>query len=42
MNNETEPRDGGFTEEELKSQKPFEQYDAWLKWWQEMLPKQDT
>lgn len=41
MTYETEPRDGGFTEEELVSQNAFKAYDAWIKWWQEMLPKHD-
>lgn len=34
-------RDGGFTEEELKYQKSFEQYEAWIKWWTDMFPRRD-
>lgn len=36
MNNETEPRDGGFTQEELDSQKPYFYYDTWINWWRDL------
>lgn len=42
MNKETEPRDGGFTEEELKNIKKQNYYNEWIAWWQEMLSRPDS
>jgi hypothetical protein len=39
MIEETVPRDGGLTQEEIDARTPYQHYDTWIDWWLGLLDK---